>query len=497
LSVGERRAGLALLAIALLAASVLALQDLDAPWENSFKGVNGGAYAMRCLQNHLELGLGVTLGGNMASSSPLDGRPIFYLNHPGTYALLHLGPAAVFGLSEAVMRVVGLLLWLPAIPAFWWIARRLLGEPVAGVGALLLACTSMTAYYGPMTNTDGALLAGMLTLAAAFLAHVERPTRRTGVLVASALVYSVLMDWSAVWLAPMLAVLASASADPPRARRLALLLVLLALLPTAVLLAHTCVLRGGVESGLETWWGFLSFSQAPQEGRGPLHVVVVRDALALYRLPLLSLAGAGLLAGLLAPRAWGLRPALWAAGALALPGVLHVLAFRGHARVHDYWSIAATPGVVLAALLPLAAARRAASTGRAAPRVALLAAAAACAWAAWDGAQATSARTTLSATTFYRDVGQELNLWFGPGDVVATSFQPASADAYARADFVGPVETPAKLKQLRRGFAPPAFKGRLAFLLPNRERDSPLGRALARLATPEVVTNGLLFRLQP
>lgn len=495
-----RRIDLALLALALLAALAAGLQDLDAPWENGFKGTNGGAYTYRFLQHHLELGLPVTRGGNVTGLELREGgRPIVYPNHPATYTLLHLGPAALCGLSEAVVRLVALLLWLPAIPALWSIARRVLGAPAAGLAALLLACTPMTAYYGPMAVPDGALLACFLLTSAAFLAQAAQPTPRGGRLLAAAFCLALLLDWSALWLAPLLLALWPLAADRRAARRALVRLALLAPLPVAALFAHTALVRGGLVEAAQTWGGLFGFSQQRPPGWAELGLHEAQDALALFGAPLLLLASAGVLAGLLAPRALAPGPALLACGALLLPGVLHVLAFRAHARLHDFWSLFSTPGLALAAALPCAVALRArAAAVRPFPRRAAGAAAvllaAACLLAAALGLRDTRDLTRLNATTIHRDIGRQLDALFGPGDVVGTTFLPSLEDVYARATLVGPLTTPAQARQFAQSFAPPAFTGRLAILLPARERDSPLARALADLARREELPNAVLYR---
>jgi len=498
----SRRLDLALLALALVAAIVAGAQDADAPWENGFKGTNGGAYTYRFLQHHLQLGLDVTRGGSVTGLE-LRGepRPTFYLNHPATYTLLQLGPAALLGLSEATVRIVALLLWLPAIPAMWWIGRRLLGAPAGGASALLLACAPMTAYYGPMAVPDGALLAAFLLVTAAFFAQVDNSTRRGGRVLGAAFCYALLLDWSAVWLAPLLLALAPVTGNGRAALRTLARLALLAPLPAALLFAHTALIRGSLGEALETWSGLFRFSQEHQPGWAELTALEARDAVALFGLPLLLLAAAGSLAGLLAPRASRMGPALLAAGALLLPGLLHVLAFRAHARLHDFWSLFATPGLALAAVLPLAVALRARqAASRAGPRrlagAAALLLAGACVATAWLGLHETRALTREHATTLHRDIGLQLDAWFGPGDVVGTSFLPALEDVYAHATLVGPLVTPEQARQLAASYAPPGFTGRLAVLLPAREKDTPLARALAEMTAPEALPNALLFVLR-
>ena len=82
------------------------------------------------------------------------------------------------------------------------------------------------------------------------------------------------------------------------------------------------------------------------------------------------------------------------------------------------------------------------------------------------------------------------------GDVVASSLNLTLTDVYTQAMILGPITTPEQVRQLYADYAPPAFTGQLGFLLPRRERDSPLARALGELAAPEEVPDALLFRLR-
>src|SRR5215510_10517811 len=65
-----RRLDVALLLAALALALALGLLDVGAPWENGFKGTNGGAYTYRFLQHHLQLGLALTRGACVKGVDP-------------------------------------------------------------------------------------------------------------------------------------------------------------------------------------------------------------------------------------------------------------------------------------------------------------------------------------------------------------------------------------------------------------------------------------------
>ena len=486
-----RRLDLLLLAAALAVALAAGLLDVGAPWEDGFKGTNGGAYTYRFLQHHLQLGLAVTRGACVKGVDPRTHELVLSLNHPATYVLLHLPAAALFGLTEATVRVVALLLYLPAVPILWWLARRLLGAPAAGACALLFASTPMVAYYGPMAVHDGPLLALFPLVAGAFLAHVDAPTRATRRLLAGAVLATCLLDWSGAFLLPLLTLLLPATSDPRRAWRVLLGLAPLAGLAVALLFAHTAFILGGVRAAGEQWAGLFLFSQAPHAGWPTVIAGEATDGVTLLGPLRLALAAAGLLLALgLRGEGGRMRRAALVGLALLLPGLFNIALFPAHAEVHDFWSMMAVPGLALLAALPVAAAWRTPSAAARAAALLLLG------FAAVTGTLQARDVVRRQATTLHRDVGVLLDRWYGPGDVVASSLNLTLTDVYTQAMILGPITTPEQVRQLYADYAPPAFTGQLGFLLPRRERDSPLARALGELAAPEEVPDALLFRLR-
>jgi hypothetical protein len=489
-----RRLDLLLLAAAVAIALWAGLLDVGAPWEDGFKGTNGGAYTYRFLQHHLQLGLAVTRGACIKGVDPRTHELILSLNHPATYTLLQLPVAALFGLSEATVRVVALLLYLPAVPILWWLARRLLGAPAAGACALIWASAPMVAYYGPMAVHDGPLLALFPLVAGAFLAHVDAPTRATRRVLAGAVLATCLLDWSAAFLLPLLLLLVPATADRRRAWRVLLGLAPLAALAVALLFAHTAFVLGGLRAAGEQWVELFLFSQAPHAGWPAVMAGEAADGVALLGPLRLALAAAGLaLALCLRGEGGRLRRAALVGIALLLPGLLNIALFPAHAEVHDFWSMMGVPGLALLAALPLAAAWRARG---AAARAAALLVLALVAFAAVTGALQARELLRRQATTLHRDIGVLLDRWFGPGDVVACSLNVTLTDVYTQAMIVSPITTPEQVRQLVAEYAPPAFTGKLGFLLPRREHDTPLARTLGELVVPDEVPDALLFRLR-
>jgi Dolichyl-phosphate-mannose-protein mannosyltransferase len=488
-----RRLDFVLLAAALALALALGLLNVGAPWENGFKGTNGAAYTYRFLQHHLELGLSVTRGACVKAVDPRTHELVTNLNHPATYNLLQLPAAALFGLSEAVVRVVALLLYLPAVPALWWLARRLLGAPAAGACALFFASTPLVAYYAPMAVADGPLLAAFVLVATAFLAHVDTPTRATRWLLGLSFFGGCLLDWNSAFLAPLLLLLLPATRDRRRAARVLLGLLPLGALAVALLFAHTAFIVRGVDAAGELWLGLFQFSQEPHAPWAVVLGAEALDGLALVGPLRLLLAGAGLGVAVALRGDARMRRAAGVGLVLLVPGALNVLAFPKHALVHSYWGLFALPGVALLAALPLAAAWRARGTAARAVAALLLALVG---YLAVDGARATGGLVQLNATTLHRDVGALLDEHFGPGDVVASSVLLNVSDVYTRATIVGPITTPGQARLLAADYAPPAFTGQLAFLLPRHERDSPLARTLAQMGTLEPLPNMLLFHVR-
>jgi len=96
---------------------------------------------------------------------------------------------AVFGYSEYALRVFPLLCGIAALPAFVWLARRIVSPPAAAFAVLLLSVSDALIYYSSELKpyeTD-VLAAVLITAAGVELVRDRRPGDRRAVYVAAAI----------------------------------------------------------------------------------------------------------------------------------------------------------------------------------------------------------------------------------------------------------------------------------------------------------------------
>ena len=480
-----RRLDLACIVLAVAAAVAAGLHDLGQPWDGSLRGRIVSTDTHRFVRNHVELGLGATRGGGVILVDPLrPARPYFYANHPATSPLLLLPLAAVFGDGEDTLRVGATLLWLPAVLALWRLLRRWLPPPASGAAALLFATFPVDVEWGPSPHLELVVLPALLLAALAFVRQLERPGLGRAWTLRLAVVFAGLTDWPGFFVAPLLLGLALAWSERRRALLLALRVAPMLLVSLALIHAHTAWFMREPIGLWDFWRGLFRDTQG-----------VVIDPLEFVRVHLVYLVeGLGALGLLLlaagALTAWRAagdeRRRLVAAGALMLPGLLNVLLFRHHALIHPFWGMFGTPGVALLAAAPCAS--RAARLSGAALALVLV--------AAVLGLAAGFAAMTSWRSSEFRDLGAALDSRFERGDVVASTVDLAPADVYVRATLIGTVATPQAVDALAGRYAPPAFAGRLGFVLPERDGDGALARHLRASGEPTPCGRWLLFELR-
>lgn len=485
-----RRLDLGLVALALLAATAAGLHDWGWPWDGSLRGQIVANYSHRFLQEHVSLGLGTTRGACISQVDPLTPEaPYYYGNHPATCTLLLLPFAALFGDGEDTLRVAATLIWLPAVLALWRIARRWCAAPGPGAAALLFATLPMNALWGPSPHVHCAVVSGLLLAALAFVRQLEQPGRGRALVLALAVLFACLTDWPGMFALPMLFGLALAWPEPRRAFLLALRVAPCALAAFAAIHAHTLwYTRGALDA--QGWWLDLfqgtHLIEPTWTAWVAAHAAYARDGLGVGVLVLAVLGGA-----LAQGEGDAGRRRIVAAGALMLPGLLNLLIFRRHAIVHPFWGMYGTAGLALLAAAPLGALWEAAR-GRVAAvalLVSVLVLAVVGLGRSFDG-------MTAARTTDYRELGAVLDERYGRGDLVVASVDLRPADVYTRALLVAPVTAPAAVEALLRRYAPPAFAGRLGFVLPAQDERSPLAEQLARVVEPRRSGRWLLFDLR-
>lgn len=110
-------------------------------------------------------------------------QPIAYLVggrvnlHPPLYFLIERYGIRLFGENEYAFRFPGALLSVLAVPALYYLGRRLAGEPAGAVAALAIALAPVAVAYGREARMYGLLIATTALLLAAAEAVVRRPTR--------------------------------------------------------------------------------------------------------------------------------------------------------------------------------------------------------------------------------------------------------------------------------------------------------------------------------
>ena len=494
-----QRVELALVALALAAAVAAGLHDLGRPWDGDLRGMIVSMDTHRFVHNHLELGLAKTRGGGVTFVDPLNGAPYFYGNHPATTPLLLLPFAALFGDREDTLRVAATLLWLPAVLALWRLARRWLAPPAPGAAALLLATLPVNVAWGPCPHLELVVLPALLLAALAFVRQLERPGPGRALALGLAVVFSGLTDWPGLFVVPLLLGLAAAWPERRRALLLALRVAPLPLVSLALIHVHTVAFHRRQDIGLQYWLALFGATHG--------FVVDLKTFMATHLAYLLDGLGPLVLAlatlgAVLSLRAGGAgRRRVVAAGALMIPGLLNVLLFRHHAVIHPFWGMFGTAGVALLAAAPCTGALGAEAGGVRAGgrRPSGLAAGAALAFvlvAAGLGLRSGFAAMDAWRGNELHELGRLLDERFERGDVVASPVELAAADIYVRATLISPVATPEALDALARRYAPPAFTGRLGFVVPEREGDGALARALRVTSEPQPCGRWLLFELR-
>ena len=484
-----RRLDVLLLVLALALAVGLGCYRITDPWEDGFRGINGGAYTGNFVNRYLELGLAGTRGCGITIVEPLH-PPVLqsYVNHPSTYPLLVLLPCAVLGVSEVVIRGASLLLYLPAVLAVWAIARRFLGAPGAGAAALLFATAPMTAYWGPMANPDPGTMAASLGAIWAFLRYAERPGRGRAVALGALWVLACLMDWTGFFAGVAILLLVPLAADRRAAFRAALVLGALSLLPLLLIVLHTAWISRGFAEGFEALRVLTGNAGGSETPFGALLAIKAGHLGRWIGWPMLALGALGVAVGLLGGRAW--RRALLAGLVLTLPGVLNALIFQHHAAIHDYWMMHSTPGLALLAAIPVAWAI--ARPARAAGGLAL---------AALLGVAAFGARDTLATvdhfrTTIHRDLGALFNTAFGEGDVLAADVSLRTVSYYSRACLVGPIVRAPQARKVLERYDDVLRSGHsVGFVIAPREAETPLGKFLAGLGPRQQLGPFLMYRV--
>ena len=326
------------------------IRNLDTPFSRVFgfadyiSNENG-----RIAENHLRYGLSTTKGDqirNLEEAPPAEW--VHYNNHPATLDVLTAGVLALTGsTSPWAKRLLSLLATLASLGVVAALARRA-GIP-AKVAMTLFLALPVTLIHGLNLSYEPLAILWMLTL----VLLAERGWT-WGLL--PLLWVGGLIDFPVLYLGPWFALRAlwgarSRSPGPAILFSVALAGTCLASLGTHLL--HVAWTMGGLQANSgQDWWEHILLSL---RSRG--HSVALGEFLAgqggfflaSFTLPVLLL---GLLSFWRRPIAeLGLQrghgPGV-AAGAFLFAGSLHVLLFRAHAMVHDFWLAYYAPFFALA-----------------------------------------------------------------------------------------------------------------------------------------------------
>ena len=351
----DERSGRILLAIAILVALAASLRDFFAPWDGGFKGAMTSLYEDVFVRNHLTFGLSATHWSPAFVIYP-EGGGQWHWHHPPVYPLWLTLFAATLGHTEWVLRLAHLVLFLPGIPALYWLVRTVRDARTAGWAALLFSSTPLVGYFGPMVCYDGALMSACIVTAAAFYAHSMAPTRRSWIVAAACFFWTASLDFLGNFCGLGLFAMALLLPQPKR-----LALDVIKMLPVSILaVAITALIYGTFLGGP---FGFvremLQFSAYEQSRAGEvtaasldfaLHNVLV--TFGAWTILSSATVGAAMLA---APSFGAKKPMLAIAAGLIVPPLCGSAVTFKHFVDHPFWPMPWMAGLAaLAALLPAA-----------------------------------------------------------------------------------------------------------------------------------------------
>lgn len=296
--------------------------------------------------NYLREGLRGTRGAqilNLERAETAEDRVIYH-GHPPTLALLTAGIARLVGGNAPwSQRLLPLASSLMTLLLLHRLVRRTGRDPWPAV--LLAAAFPLLGVHGLNFSYEPLCLPAMLLVLLLFQAGW-----RYGLL--PIVYFAGWLDWPVLYLAPFLAC-ADLRANGGRRKRtlgFAAALGVVALASFLTVAAHQVVTMGGIEGGHGLPWHAKILQTLAPPGLPPVGEWLQAQGEYLvesFTLPGVALAVAGFVVF-----ARHLDLATWA---FVFAGALHVLAFRGHAYVHDFWLWYWLPCFALAAAAVLRA----------------------------------------------------------------------------------------------------------------------------------------------
>jgi hypothetical protein len=323
-----------------LAATVLVLAllglwvvHLDTPWSR----VKGFADWISCSNGRIAINYqryGLETRGaqvmNLAPAADAADR-VLYHGHPPTLDLLVAGVTSLVGSQEAwAQRLLPLAASIAALWLFFLAAR---GGRDPWLCTALFATAPILGAHGVNLSYEPLCLAAMLGVV---VLHA-RGHRKTALFVLAA---GGLVDYPVLYLAaPLLA-----DAWQQRRVRSSFAPYAAALVLTTLLSFATAVALQVVPTALATGYAGIDWSAKVQQamaaapGLGDFLLGQARALMDAFTLPGMALA----VVAMVVTRRLG-----WVAGSFLFAGVFHVLAFRSHAALHDFWWFYLLPFVAL------------------------------------------------------------------------------------------------------------------------------------------------------
>jgi 4-amino-4-deoxy-L-arabinose transferase-like glycosyltransferase len=400
-----RLAALAALAVACATLTFVHAQDATAPWGVGFRAINAGGYYGAFVQNYVRYG-GAAVGyANVfvhVPATPPIAQP--YFNHPQLYGWIQWAAAETFGSTEATIRRVAYVFALWGLLGVFLVARRLGGDVAAGAVALVYAAGPAGGFWGLMPSHESACTAAAAWAYLAYLRWADRPGAARAAVFAGAFGLGCALDWSAYGVAVVVVLHAWTTRSFGAAVRTGLVATAAALVAAGGHLAHASAFLGDFRAALGAM-GFLGgVSVAGAQGTPVFLPGALREAVVCHGPGWLVAAVCG---GVATARRGGAHRGAALFGAFALlPGAMYLLAFRGHAKLHEFWTMTAAPGVALLVGCGAAAAAEGLRLGRPAVVRGLAAAAlVACGALGVRDAVENADRAALERSDFFRELG--------------------------------------------------------------------------------------------
>lgn len=497
---GDRRCGRWLLALAAVVLVIATWRNIDQPWEQGLRGVNGASYSHVAVFHTVHHGLGATLGTPAFVAETDDGllRTINWHHPPGYWLYLALW-AWPFGNSPMVLRIAHLTLFLPALLALYAFLRQRANATAAGFSALLFASCPLVAYYGAMVIQDGAVVAAGLMTMACFERHASNPTRQGWMLTALAFFVTCSLDMAGYWWGPAMFVFALGHERRGVAVRSVVSLFPVAVLAFAALACHYGWAMGGIDVYLRELIGAVRQDHGVAGGSG----LGQRFSLAMQELwlhhqneALLGLAALGVV---VTPLAGGklVRRMFVAGVALLVPGLLHYVVMLHHALDHVFWSMQGFAGLcTLAAIVPVAALQPGTAPWRR-PLAALLAAAtiATIAWGAFH-THTLVERFAFEPTNDTPAMLQKALPHLTGCSTTLTSCRATTQTQFGHTSVFYEIDTPEKLETVLAYAKATKVRGKVGFVVHPTHRENPLVPVLEALGSRREVDGLLVYQLR-